>query len=552
MELYDAILDHLHLIDLGRLRRVCKRLRCIVQAYRIQELALVFADLAVDTFTNADPGVYQNSSIHRPKNLNRTMPYRIQISSSKNSLFDPFHFYSLSLDSTVKLSVFDLFLRSSQFNVQCLKSLAFTHSQMSRYLDLEFVNQFEQLERLEMGFYKIWHQFTLKLSLLNLKTLLLNLGEDSVDFTLRFEAPQCQAFHLRNGFLLESDSLRVSFGNPHSVKQLSLHDYHRSSHIFKSIEFLQLVSGAHLIDEQTFDAFPSLNTLKIIQHNSLEGLRQLFERCKHRNVKLVFHGIHLVNGHELNAFQESDFEHERLSYAPNYGNLYGLLANYEKLEEGLNFLEELEFSDRAARLLKADADRFVRIFNNLNQISSQIKIERPDLFLRLLTSSGRLQHLSIRNSGMAQQSFDQLANIRMLDKLHIEEKTKVDLSFTARMPILQSVTINHDVDLREEIRLHERAGLYIYVKKYQIDVDLLKFRWGPSRYVLVVNRKGARHDAWMNREPQQSFEDLVRRYEQVRKEVIANVDYPHETESKRQRVSECGCMRKAEVSRELP
>ena len=87
VELYEAIFDHLHLIDLARLKQVCKKLRSIVQDYRIKEL--VISGLNFRSFTLADCGQYQNSCIIRPWNLKRTIPYRIHRRSSKNSLFDP-------------------------------------------------------------------------------------------------------------------------------------------------------------------------------------------------------------------------------------------------------------------------------------------------------------------------------------------------------------------------------------------------------------------------------------------------------------------------------
>lgn len=440
IELYWSIFDHLHLIDLARLKQVCKKLRSIVLDYRIKELVIINADLSGNIFTCVDSGEYQNSSIIKPMNLKRTMPFqihrRVHLGSSENSMFNPRRFINIKMgpDPTVRqISVYDLLLRNPQFNVQFLKSLACTYSDSSCHLCLEDVNKFVHLQRLEMDFDNGGRFFKPnrgKLTLPNLKTLLLNIASESSYFEMQVEAPNCEGFHRRSGsfpisiFTRSADynqHLHVTFANPNSVKCLSLYVYHKSSHVFKNIEFLQIVRGADLIDQQFFSSFPRLNTLKILEHNSLEGLKQLFRMCRQRNVQLTFHGIRLVDGKELDAF-ESDFGHLAFGCGPNH--LLPLLENYDKLEENLNFLPRLNFSERAARLLEADAGRFTRIFNNLSIVSSKIKIERPDLFLRLLNSTGQLRKLWITNSGMLQQHFDQLANIQTLNDLEIQEETK--------------------------------------------------------------------------------------------------------------------------------
>lgn len=180
----------------------------------------------------------------------------------------------------------------------------------------------------------------------------------------------------------------------------------------------------------------------------------------------------------MDAFEESGFKQGQFQYSSNYAFSHRLFDNYDRLEEGLNFVRSIEFSERADTLLQADAGRFLRIFNNFNQISSAIRIERPELFLRLLTNCDCLQYLSIQNSGLPQQWFEQLANIQTLSDLRIVEKRKIHLSFTFKLPVLRSLITNHYVDLKAEIRLDERRGLHVRVERREFDVTFRKERTG--------------------------------------------------------------------------
>ena len=518
---YEVLFDHLHLIDLARLRQVCKRLCSVVEEYRIRELVISRGDLSVDTFTFADSGTYQSSCIHRPKNLKRTMPYQIHKNSSRNSLFNPTHFYGRSRPI---FSAYELFLRSPQFNVRFLKSLTFTDSD-PRFLNE--VNKLLQLERLKIEFESL-KPSNCKLSLPNLRTLLLNCDHDRYAFTVEVEAPRCEGFHLKSG---RHQNLRVQFGHSHSVKQLSLHEYHESSHIFKNIEFLQIAEEA-LIDKRTFAAFPRLQALKILKHSSLDALKELFELCRQRNVRLTFHGIQLDDCRDLNAFAERDFETNDLLYGPNYGTWNRLIDRYGRLEDDLNFVTKIEFSERAApvvyRLLEADASRFLRKFPNLIDVRSAIRIERPELFLRLLTGCYCLQRLHIQNSDLPQQWFEQLTNIRTLMSLKVKEETKVDLSLAFKFPILYGLITNHHVDLKQEIKLDVLEYFQLYL---ELDEIKLSFWKSPDslhdgvgyNYTLFKTKRRPDHSfpevKSRDIEHLPSFEHLARRYEEIRNEL---------------------------------
>ena len=532
---YEVLFDHLHLIDLARLKRVCKKLHYLVQKYRIKELIIHTNDNCLDILTHFDDGRYQNSCIIKPRKLERMLPFRIRTRPTESSLFHPHRF--LPADPTVRhFSTYTIFLRSGQFNAQFLKSLTccFTQWDGSNNLTFDEINKLSLLERLEIYFERYSKSFSShgQLSLPNLKTLVLKSKAD-YHFTIQVEAPRCEGFHLcstdeRFGSTNYNERLRVQFSDPSLVKYLSLGSYHESSNVFKNIEFLQAHGGANLMDSRFFATFPRLKTLKILQHNSLEGLKQLFRLCKHHNVKLVFHGIHLVDDNQLDTFEETDLQTAfRYWETPGSDQMFNrLIDNYDRLDEDLNFISRIEFSERIARLLETDAERFLGKFHNLCEIISTIKIENPKLFFRLLSSQGNLIYLWILNSGMSQQWFDQLANIPTLTKLHIEEKKNIKLWFASKLPILSWLTINHHIDLREDLKLDEleswrSTSLYITVKKGENSLHINKYlnegEYDGNRYKYILYK-----DTKKNEKPKNEYfldlEDLVRRNEEIRNE----------------------------------
>ena len=534
LEMYDAIFEHLHLIDLARLRQVCKKLKSIVQNYRIQELVMSDRSGVFNILAWADFGEYQNSCIIRPHNLKRTMPIQISIRSpnsvgqTDNSLFDPPNLFFDNSPTIRKLSVSTIFLRSAQYNVQFLKSLDCVCSGPET-ISLEEVNKFLHLERLKITF--SWESSSNsthgKLSLPKLKTLLLEAMGQPFSLTLEIEAPKCEGFHFCGYFTndFKRFNLRFNFESPDSVKYLSLDSYDEVSHVFKNTEFLQICNQINSAAENLFFAFPRLKILKILNHKSLEELKRLFRLTRGRNVKLFFHGIELVNGKELDVFEESNFRSrpnlENYNMSFNYQYSKVLIDNYDRLEDDLNFVTDIEFSERIARLFEADADRFLRKFTNLSWVLSKTKIKEPKLFLKFLNSCQYLKCLNITNSGMPQEVFNQLENIKHLRYLLVKEETKINFSFISKMPFLKSLITNHHVDLKEEIKLgkDKRLGVFVIIEEnLEIVIDKFFRPFDSPRYRLSIYKKDQTNVPSRQNYYSNNFEDLVRQYEELKNE----------------------------------
>ena len=452
-ELYDAILDHLPLKDLARLRRVSKKFRNIVQEYRIRELLSCYPW----PFCVADLGEYQNSRIHRPRNMKNVVRYLVYPRKNMDKQF----------------FTANIFLRSGHFNVQFLRSLscAFTEGAVN----LADINKLVMLERLEIYFAQcVPSRDDKKLVLPNLKTFLLLRCFHDLD--LEVDAPKCEGFHWENHSNVYSSSIRLNgqqvkleFKHPDSVKYLSLYRYQRTSHVFRNVEFLQISSTSlqdeefspdSLIDEQFFAAFPRLSTLKIMNYGSFSELRKLVRMknlLRGQSLTMYFHGIRLVDGSELDAFEEKDFEFcrdtklSRVHSTP--AQFLAQIRNYEKLDDGLNFVTKIVLTEQVAegvfKHFAADPGRFLRIFDNVVVIRSEVKIEDADLFLRFLVSFKRLTRLTISKSGLDQAWYDQLLrqleSVRTLRLLHVKEEKQIDLLYALKFPDLEGLRINKKI-----------------------------------------------------------------------------------------------------------
>lgn len=534
LELYGAIFDHLHLTDLARLRRVSKKFRFLVQEYRIVELLCCVPVIAIDNQKE-----YQNSIIIKRKNKKNFVHYVI----SRYPYVGGKEFHTAPI-----------FLKSGQFNVQFLKSLSFVYTFEDGAVRFTDINKLVKLERLEIAFSRAGPSSgDDKLCLPNLRTFLLL--RTFHDFDLEVDAPRCEGFHFENhpnDYAIENwprQIIRLKFKHPDSVKYLSLYRYHKRSHVFRNVEYLQISSTSlkrsggicspGLIDEELFVAFPRLKTLKIMNYGSLEGLKRLFRRKNllgGRNCEMFFHGIRLVDGKELEVFEESDLEEKgfhnymdpHLLAYPHFStpaHFSAQLHNYDKLEEGLNFvtkIEDLTVRDleMVGKFFEADSQRFLRIFDSVTTVSSGIQIERPDLFVRFLTSL-RLIELKILNSGMPQEYFVRLG-IKTLKRLEVEEEKKINLSFTNNIPELRMLETNHVVTIEKEVKLNERNNLCIRAKigKWLIIVSKKTYCGTEPRYDIAKRLVTDTTDRYIKDETSYEvavtwFEEELRKEERV-------------------------------------
>ena len=479
-ELYDEILSRLPLTDLARLRRVSKKFRGIVREYRIKEL---HSCVSWASHTE-DLGEYQNSHIIRPRDMKNVVKFMICI-------------YNRTSNRTIENKEFptaNIFLKSGHFNVQFLRSLscAFTEGAVR----LSDINKLVMLERLEIYFAQcVPSRDDKKLVLPNLKTFLLL--RCIHDLALEVDAPKCEGFHWENHSNVylpqirrNGQFIRLEFKHPDSVKYLSLYRYHRKSHVFRNVEFLQISSTSlrdeefstdSLMDEQFFAAFPRLNTVKIMNYGSLKELRKLV-RLKHllrgQSLTMFFHGIRLVDGSELDAFEEKDFEFcpdtklSRVHSTP--AQFSAQIRNYEKLDDGLNFVKKILLTERVAegvfKHYATDPGRFLRIFDSVVTICSEVKIENAELFLRFLISFKRFTWLTISNSGLDQAWYDQLLrqleSVRTLRLLYVKEEKQINLLYARKFPDLEGLKFNEETLIWPPHYDEQNNILYVYPREF--------------------------------------------------------------------------------------
>ena len=513
LEIYDAIFEHLHLVDVVRLRSVCRRFKNAVKEYRIRELYYT-------KYRGSKDEDFQNGFIFRSRNTNKILACNSKMRKRTEEDHLPEEGLVYNRHRTYFwFSVARVFLRSGLFNVQFLKSLVCYFSVKS--VGAEDINNLIRLERLEIVFSNCGN-LNFKLCLPSLEVLILR--DISLDFhTIEIEAPKCKGFHF-------GDRFTFKFKNPNSVQYLSMEIYNEKAHVFRNVEHLQMFAPARSIDKHFYEAFPLLKTLRMrscrsLARDSMESPKQIL-RVRNwigrRHVRLFFSGIPLIISNELDGHVEHFQKHLLLSpFFHHNKELYpALMDNYDRLEDSLNFVTDIDLSQKILKLFERNPQRFARIFDNIIVISSEIKIDRPEFFFSFLENCKELQYLMIINSGLDQKSFDQLVNFRSLKYLIIEEKKKIDFSFTNRLPELTDLKTNFEVDLNDEVQLKQlprsyfnnhfsilmwTGGIYLSITKYTDEYVLEKCKF---RHLI--------HELRNPMERFNNFEDLAKRVDEIR------------------------------------
>lgn len=457
LEIYEAIFDHLHLKDVARLRAVCKKLQSVVKEYRIRELHLGYYAYKEGTF--------QIGPIFRPRNMKAVVPGE-EMSFKRSWRFHFLHAGPAPLLKQLKdyqktnvdlqCSAANIFLRSDLFNVQYLKILTCEFPE-NGIRCAEEINQFTKLQRLEI-FFNTRKELRVNLCLPELQILIIR---DCSRKTLEIDAPKCKGFHCSR-----EDKSTFKFSNPSSVRYLSLDWFDERVCVFENIEHLEISHSHYLIHESFHSAFSLLKTLRMLICQSAEEIVQFMNTVGKRHVQLFVYGIRLVTGNELgdcHYFRGYYFRDQRQDVFHSFSSLDAfsterfevLIDNYEKLNGELNFVRHMVFSERVARLFELDPRKFVGFFSNIAMFSSRIAIDKPELFFSLLSHYSRLQCLEIVDSGLEQQWFDRLACFKGLRALIIEEEKKINFSFLNKLPKIDNLKTNCDLDFNEEIRLDQ-------------------------------------------------------------------------------------------------
>lgn len=461
LEIYEAIFEHLNMVDIARLRPVCKKLRSVVKEYPIRELYL-----SAVFFTKSKR--YQNGFIFRPRNLRNIVPIHIRNrSGTSDPLPEGCFLRPPEKPTSYTFLVAAIFLKSGLFNLNLLRCLSCRLSPLDGVL-LADLNKLSRLERLEIFCFGYDH-FHLNLCLPNLRVLIAFIDTKMIEIDI----PRCEGFHFKG-------SSKFKFSHPDSVRYLSLEKLNEDAYVFKNVEDLQVFSLESSLDESFYSAFPRLKTLRILNCRSLETLRQtvLFNRLRHGDLKIFLCGIPLLTGKELEDHEDDKFAHFYINFHKDRQRFPILIQHYDRLEEGLNFATYIEHSERAAELFERDPQKFVRIFDNILVVNSQIAIDKPEQFFELLSRCNELEALSIAHSGLDQEWFDRLASLKTLERLCIREEGKINLTFVRKLPKLYRIGTNHDLDLIEEVPLNEldRTQSYISItlKIGELYVNLCK------------------------------------------------------------------------------
>lgn len=438
LDIYQLIFEFLDLYDLRPVRRVCRRFKAAVSAYKIRELSFVFDDSKkFNWFHTNCPSNFLN-------NVHGT-----EFSLLTSALFSFQWLRKLKIEFNENSGF--RFEKVASFNFRQLEQLELTYSGQPAN-----VNKFETDQ---------------PLSLPSLRVLSIRHYRQA---RLVIDAPNLVAFDNNSGF--EQASSFFEFRHPQSVKFLSVYQLDDNLTIFGNAEQLE-INHPNMLDPNALREFSHLRVLKMRSllyedRDLLYKLKELIFKNKH--LKIYCLGVRMTEGMELDEYN-LDAQLNSQSNVFSRTNLSHLINHYETLDDGLDWISSINYNDLISLTNAALPPTIFRKFSNIRSIISDSKITNPRLFAYFVGDCAVLSCLETKFSQLDQPFFDQLPTFSCLSKLTIYRTKELDFQFISRMFHLKYLSTNQDIAWKEEFDLDRLkflevidfkiSGNLFYVKK---------------------------------------------------------------------------------------
>lgn len=469
IELYQSILEFLHLPDVLRLRLVSKFFREVVREFRVYEIEFL--------------GLYGGGFVERSSvdlfnhgyGMSRWFDSYSSIQIRSSAVNDFKNFIPTNLLDHRKQHL----LAEPLFNIRGLKKLKVGFLVGPFYLSDTHINQLTHLEELQICFRQDYSaqnvkplvdpkfricpfspMLSWKLSLPKLKVLHLQ-RSTMWPFNLQVVAPRLHSFGLH--FDSMEDVFR--FEHPESVRRLEVDLLWYENGLFSFFN-LEELSVDNLLggDEKVFSAFPRLKTLKlklnnrndreIISKTQISLDKYLTRFVLDRNLQIFCHGFRIADRQTIDRFfanfPPSSFYYSRYpsENKPIAKFVKFFIENLEEIEDDLNAPPLIDcqmvykwFGQEDERPIPIDL--ILAKFGRLQAISISSKIKYPNRLLQFLAGCKRLGKLHIENAQLSQAFFDELPSITSLCYLQIYEFQALNFRFIHRMFRLKRLCSNH-------------------------------------------------------------------------------------------------------------
>ena len=405
VELWHTIFDLLELTDLPSCALVCKTLYSVVKAYRVREIA--FTRRVYEWF-HPDYSAYR-------------------------------HWLDYSMASL---------LNRSSFSLEHLKRLKIGRASA---IDLNEINNFANLEELDIDLANYENEKSSALSLANLKVLYLFMS-DHLPY-LELDTPRLErvcTFSLK----------KLDFLHPDSVRCIHTFFHCGRLFMFRNLEYLLFTDRYNKLDysddydSKSFNRF-SLSSLKKLKEIDFFFCTGEFEENNFNEIQAVIANVLALRRPDLKVFWHNMQVADLIlltEYKQRTENLIAFqFKHFGKLKGKVDFFWDLDFNVATSKLTEAGHDlrseeftsKFFTLFS-FREIEVTGKVNEEELLLEIIARSPRLWSLKFFGSdlGLGQSFFDRMANtVRLngipLRHLKFEEIESLGFDFVRELRDLE-------------------------------------------------------------------------------------------------------------------
>lgn len=448
IELFHHIFGYLNLIDLANCKLVNKLFYENVNEFKIKELSCF-------------PFTKTWLSVRSYWSHNYSIWFYINKPIKRNNL----------LLANYKCSI----LKTPSLNLNFLKYLSVLYCSNNEF-NLSDLMNFDRLEVLMIDLANYENEKYTKLKLKKLISLRI-CPSDYV--AIEIEAPMLEAL-----YCLDLKNLKIIY--PRTLKYLKTIEYSTELSLYNNLECLTLVYSNGL---NTFNSenFPKLTKLQVILDDGADEMINLITNKKaDENLKIYSNGIFVSNGSEL-------IDSENFDLSVN-------LKNYDKSFPVLEWINQIGYNELMNSNNQQIPADFFKKYCNIVGIKIYGKVINQNNLIQFIRNCKVLRELSIVDSELDQQFYDQLPTISLLDNLeisreHSESFIDVKFDFILKMNHLMFFTTTEEIPTETICKLDQLKNIkeiYFWIQDTNVIIHKIKdgsFRVKVREFDLFYNCK---------------------------------------------------------------
>ena len=374
-------------------------------------------------------------------------------------------------------------------------------------LDLNKLNRFSQLVQLEISYYLVGE---VHLNLPRLKVLAIhewNYCDLSIDCPLLSTLVYCER---KEGATL----LKVK--HPETIRNLETNMIGEKLTPFKGVECL-MTRRYQMISSATLLSLPKLKEFRYIQDISnlfqdelryglgtVNGLKRTLNEFMAEAKKLRGNDFQFA----FSGFQLSNMKVDQIDFAAQVFEVHGrrreyvsnesiYMKNYHLIEPGaLHYIRNVDYTDLLSHVTGEFPRCFSQKFTDIKEVQVTDRIEDADQFLWFLKSLRFLKSLSLDETELGQEFYDQLPesapSLRNLEleERHCEDGLQLNFNFIGRLPRLS------DLDIDQNLCVESLPSLVRWISKLE-DVQF-NVQSGQKRFEIRKEMRLAEWKIWKN------------------------------------------------------